>query len=77
MQIGEIELLGVVAAVQPSLTITTSGGNLTITTTVDGTLQSSTNLTSGNWISEGPISGTVNITPNVNEPVKFYRVVVP
>lgn len=76
MQIGEIELLGVASA-QPSLSITTSGGDLVITTTVNGTLQSSTNLSTGNWISEGPISGTVNITPIVGEPIKFYRVVIP
>jgi hypothetical protein len=77
MQLGEIELLGVTSVAQPSLTITTSGGDLVITTTVNGTLQSSTNLSTGNWISEGPISGTVNITPNSGEPIKFYRVVVP
>lgn len=75
LEIGEIELLG---SAVPSVSIAPgTGGSLDITSTVAGTLQSSTNLTTGNWISEGPISGTINVVPNPAVPVKFYRVVVP
>ncbi len=78
LQVGEIELLGVAAVPQPSLTISASGGgNLTITTTANGTLQSRTNLTIGTWVNEGPINGSIIIVPNPAEPAKFYRVSVP
>lgn len=75
LSVGEVELLGTPV---PILSIVGgAGGSLDITTTFPGTLQSSTNLTTGNWISEGPISGTVNIVPNPAQPAKFYRVSIP
>ncbi|MGC3960731.1 MAG: immunoglobulin domain-containing protein [Verrucomicrobiota bacterium] len=75
LAIGEVELLG---SAVPTVSIAPgAGGSLDITTSIAGTLQSSTNLTTGNWTSEGPISGTLNIVPNPSVPAKFYRVVVP
>ncbi|MFO1513151.1 MAG: hypothetical protein U1F83_09605 [Verrucomicrobiota bacterium] len=75
MSIGELELLGLPV---PTVTIASgTGGSLDITSSVPGTLQSNTNLATGTWISEGPISGTINIVPNPAQRAKFYRVVVP
>jgi hypothetical protein len=76
VRLGEVELLG---AVQPTLTIIDAGGgSLTISSSYPGTLQSATNLTpTVIWANEGPISGSVNISPTPGEPIKFYRVVVP
>ena len=74
MQFGEMELLG---SVVPVLSMTNSGGTLTISSTVAGHLQSATNLASPVWLDAGPISGSVIVTPQPGEPKKFYRVVVP
>lgn len=77
MQLGEVELLGTVA---PSLTITPgTGGSFTITSSMAGTLWSATELKEAGtvWSDEGPIAGSVNITPNPAQPQKFYRVTVP
>jgi hypothetical protein len=76
LQLGEIELLGVVAPAQPPvLSVSFGGGSLTITTTVDGTLQSATNLTGTIiWADEGPISGSRVIVPSPGVPQKYYRV---
>jgi hypothetical protein len=78
LSIGELELLGTVGAGAPSVSIGVgAGGSLNITSTAPGTLESNTNLVGGTWISEGPISGTVNIIPNPAQRTKFYRVVIP
>jgi hypothetical protein len=78
LSIGELELLGTVGAGAPSVSIGVgAGGSLNITSTAPGTLESNTNLVGGTWISEGPISGTVNIIPDPAQRTKFYRVVVP
>jgi hypothetical protein len=76
MSVGEVELLGVAI---PVVTISASGGTLTITSSQSGTLLSATNLLSSGtvWTSEGPISGSVTITPAPGVPRKFYRVSVP
>ena len=77
MSVGEVELLGVPI---PVMTISASGGGtLTITSSQPGTLLSTTNLLSSGtvWISEGPISGSVVITPAAGVPQKFYQVSVP
>lgn len=74
MQIGEAELLGVVV---PVLSISDSGGSVTISSTLPGTLQSTTNLAAPVWLNVGPISVSTIITPAPGEPRKFYRVVVP
>jgi hypothetical protein len=75
LSIGELELLGLAV---PTVTIAVgTGGSLDITSSVPGTLLSNTNLNGGTWISEGPISGTINIVPNPAQPTKFYRVVNP
>jgi len=78
MQLGEIELLGTVVA-PPTLSISTgAGGALTITASQPGSLLSATNLTAPvNWAVEGPISGSVIITPAANVPAKYYRLSVP
>jgi len=77
VSLGEVELLGNAV---PVLTVTTgAGGSLTITTSLPGTLWSSTELkTSGTvWFNEGPITDTVTITPVPAQPQRFYRVSVP
>ena len=75
LSIGEMELLGLVV---PTVSIAPgAGGGLDITSSVPGTLQSRTSLTSGVWINEGPIAGTINIIPDPTQPTKFYRVVNP
>jgi len=77
-QLAEVELLGTIIE-PPKLTIGTgTGGTLVITASVPGTLQSSTNLASPIiWADEGPVTGTVIITPNPSVPEKFYRLRVP
>jgi hypothetical protein len=80
LQISELELLGVAAPPNPVLTISTgTGGTLTITSSANGTLQSRTNVATGTWVTEGPITaGTpVVITPSPTDPPKFFRVQVP
>jgi hypothetical protein len=62
---------------RPALAISTMpGGNLQITTTHPGQLQSTTALSGTNtiWQDEGLISTTVNITPTPAASGKFYRV---
>ena len=78
MQLGEVELLGVVIQ-PPTLTIGAgTGGSLVITASQPGTLQSATNLVSPIiWADEGPVTGTVIITPAPGVPEKFYRLRVP
>jgi len=78
MQLGEIELLGTVVA-PPALSIGAgTGGAFTITASQPGSLLSATNLTAPVfWTVEGPISGTVTITPTSVIPVKYYRLRVP
>lgn len=80
LQFGEIELLGVVAGPNPTLTYSRGAdGKLTLTTSIPGTLQSTTALkgASTQWVNEGPITGTVVITPSATDLVKLYRIVVP
>ena len=78
MQLAEIELLGTVL----QLTVAANpNGTLTISSTMPGTLWSATVLVDDDpgteWENEGPISGSVTITPDPGEPAKFYRVSVP
>jgi hypothetical protein len=75
LQIGEIELLGVAAPPSAVLSISVgAGGTLTISSTVNGQLYSTTNLTASSvWKDEGPITGSVVITPQPGEPTKFYQ----
>jgi hypothetical protein len=74
MQFADAELLG---AVVPVLSIDRSGGSFTISSTLAGHLQSTTNIGNPVWLEVGPISGSVTITPLPGDPKKFYRVVVP
>jgi hypothetical protein len=74
MQVADVELLG---AVVPVLSIDRSGGSFTISSTLAGHLQSTTNIGNPVWLDAGAISGSVTITPLPGEPRKFYRVVVP
>jgi hypothetical protein len=77
MQLGEVELLGTVV---PVLTFAMNGdGSFTITSSLPGTLQSTTDLqeTGTIWTNEGPINLSVTITPDPEEPQKFYRVSQP
>ncbi len=78
MQLGEIELLGTVVA-PPALSISTgTGGALTLTASQPGSLLSATNLTAPvMWAEEGPISGSVTITPVSDVPARYYRLRVP
>jgi len=77
-QIGEVELLG---SLRPVLNVVAGGvaGTLTLSSSVPGTLWSTDSLPGTNtvWQSEGPIPGTVVITPSASIPVRFYRVSVP
>lgn len=74
-QFAELELLGVAGAPAPRLSITrgTTAGTLSISTTMAGTLFSSTNMV--NWVSVGAIApGTpVVVTINTSES-RFYQV---
>ena len=77
LQIGELELLGVASAANPTLSFSRNNdGTITLTTSGQGTLQTATNLVSGGtvWQNVGPINGSVIITPNKNEVSRFYRI---
>lgn len=67
------------SGLKPILSITTisAGGNLRITTTQPGQLQSTTALKGANtiWQNEGAISTAVTITPASGVSGKFYRVI--
>jgi hypothetical protein len=81
LQFGEIELLGVASkvVVSPVMGVVyNSDKTLTFTSTVAGTLQSATVLkgTATEWTDEGPISGSLKITPSLSTPAMFYRIVV-
>ena len=61
----------------PTMTITQSGGNVTVTWSGGGTLQSSTNISNpANWMNEGG-SPTSPYTTTHSGAAKFYRVTVP
>jgi hypothetical protein len=79
LQVGEIELLGVSAPPSPVLTAVPNGsGGLTLSSSAPGQLWSTTNLTGTVvWKNEGPITGSVTITPAPGEPQKYYRVIIP
>lgn len=80
VQIAEIELLGVVPGIEPPTLLVSvgSGGLITLTTSQPGTLQSTTSLTPPvQWQDEGPISGSITLTPSREIPAKYYRVRVP
>ncbi|HWI58158.1 MAG TPA: hypothetical protein VNZ22_13090 [Bacillota bacterium] len=78
MQIGEVELLGLAV---PSLALSggATPGTLTLRSSVPGRLWSTSALQGTNtvWRDEGPITGSVIITPSVSEPARLYRVSVP
>jgi len=76
VQFAEIELLGKPV---PVLSIVAGAGSLTISSSVPGQLQTTTNLNGAGtiWIDAGPITGSVIISPSPGEPRKFYRVSVP
>jgi hypothetical protein len=74
MQFADAELLG---SVVPVLSVDRSGSGFTITSTIAGHLQTTTNIGNPVWLDAGPISGSVTITPLPGEPRKFYRVAVP
>jgi hypothetical protein len=69
-------LSGQSTGIRPTLTISTSGGNLLLTTTQPGQLQSTTALngTNTSWQNEGIISTSTLITPAPGVSRKFYRV---
>lgn len=80
LQFAELELLGVTSTgVSPVVTVAKgTGGSLVITSSQPGTLQSSPTLgATAVWTNEGPITGTITITPQAGVDAKFYRVVVP
>ncbi|EEF59339.1 immunoglobulin domain-containing protein [Pedosphaera parvula] len=81
LQFGELELLGVQAQAPPTVSVGAGGtpGTLVISSSQPGTLLSATNLLSSGtiWASEGPINGSVIVTPAAGTPKKFYRVSVP
>jgi hypothetical protein len=76
-QVGEIQFLGVKAGATTAPVIAlargTTPGTFTITSSVPAELYSTTNLSSGNWVDEGPITGSTTITVNPSTPEKFYR----
>jgi hypothetical protein len=75
-----IQLVGEIAefaAAGPTLTISYSGGNVTVTWAGGGTLQHSTDLSSpANW-SNVPGAPTSPYTTTATGPFRFYRVTVP
>ena len=76
LQMGEMQLLGEDASVAvPVITVTrgTTPGTIKITTSVPAELYSTTNIASGNWVDEGPVSGSITITPTPGTPQKYYR----
>jgi hypothetical protein len=82
LQFAELELLGVqgVAAGSPRLSFSVNPGNLSITSSQNGTLQSTTALgTNTSWVTEGPVTaGTpLQIPIDTNVPAKFFRVKTP
>ena len=80
LQFAEMELLGVpgVSAGSPKLTFTFSSGSLNLTSSANGTLQSTTALQGANtvWINEQAVSAgtTMQIPVDTSIPAKFYRV---
>jgi hypothetical protein len=80
LQFAELELLGVagVSAGSPKLSFSSSPGSLTVTSSVNGTLQSTTALngTSTVWVNgQSVTAGTaVQIPIDSSVPAKFYRV---
>jgi hypothetical protein len=76
MQMAEMQLLGVDASVAvPVITLTrgTTAGTIKITTSVPAELYSTTNITSGIWVDEGTVSGSITITPTPSIPQTYYR----
>ena len=77
LQVAEVEFLGVDASVAvPAVTLArgTTPGTITITSSLPAELYSTTDLAGGKWVDEGPITGSVTITPNPATPKKYYRV---
>jgi hypothetical protein len=85
LQFAEMELLGVpgtsVVPNPPMLTFSAGQGSLTVTSSANGTLQSTTALDGTNtvWATDQPITaGTpLNIPIDTSVPAKFYRVKTP
>ncbi len=80
MQFAEMELLGVagVGRNDIKLTVTSSGGKITISSDGNGTLQTATSLSNSTvWTDVGPITGSTTITPTKTETARFYRVKSP
>jgi hypothetical protein len=76
VQIAEIELLGRTgtATAGPRLSITRNNdGSVTITSNGPGRLQSTTSLTTPNWVDEGAINGSVTV-PTTGQ-MRFFRVI--
>jgi hypothetical protein len=77
LQVAEVQFLGVDASVAvPAVTLApgTTPGTITITSSLPAELYSTTDLASGEWVDEGPITGSVTVTPNPTAPQKYYRV---
>lgn len=78
LQIAEVELLGVSSSsVSPFLTVArAASGAVTLSTSMPGILESTTSLDPANtvWTNEGPVSGTVTITPAQGVSAMFYRI---
>jgi hypothetical protein len=85
LQFAEMELLGVpgtsVVPNPPMLTFSAGQGSLTVTSSANGTLQSTTALDGTNtvWVTDQPVTaGTpLNIPIDTSVPAKFYRVKTP
>jgi hypothetical protein len=78
MQIGEVEILGVVV---PVLTIQPGAvaGTLTLRSSAPGRLWSTGALEGAStvWQDEGAITGSVTVVPVPGIPARFYRVSAP
>jgi len=81
LQVGEIQFLGVsgTSTAAPVMTLTrgTTPGTFTIASSEPAELYSSTNLSSGNWVDEGPITGSIKLTVNPGTPQMYYRLGLP
>lgn len=76
LQVAEVQFLGVNGSIAaPAITLAhgTTPGTITITSSVPAELYSTTDLASSEWVDEGPITGSITVTPSPATPEKFYR----
>jgi hypothetical protein len=76
LQVAEVQFLGVDGSIPVPVVKLARGatpGTITITASVPAELYSTTDLATGEWVDEGPITGSLTITPSPATPEKYYR----